>query len=61
MMVLSSSIVVVLFVMLTVLPVIRLGRKNILLVVYFMCMVVLVLRITYAQVVLLWTILNFVA
>jgi hypothetical protein len=61
MMVLSSSIAVVLFVMLTVLPVIRLGRKNILLVVYFMCMVVLVLRITYGQVMLLWTMLNFVA
>jgi hypothetical protein len=53
MMVLSSSIVVVLFVMVTVLPVIGLGHRNILLIVCFMCVVVLVLRITYGQVVLL--------
>jgi hypothetical protein len=61
MMVLSSSIVVVLFVMVTVLPAIGLGHRNILLIVCFMCVVVLVLRITYGQVVLLWTLLNFVA
>jgi ABC-type uncharacterized transport system permease subunit len=53
MMTLSRSIVVVLFVVLTVLPVIRLGCRNILLIVYFMCMVVLVLRITYGQLVIL--------
>jgi hypothetical protein len=52
-MMLSSSIVGVLFVVLIVLPVIRLGHRNVLLIVYFMCMVVLVLRITYGQVVLL--------
>jgi hypothetical protein len=58
-MMLSSSIAAVLFVVLTVLPVIRLGHRIVLLVVYFMCMVVLVLRITYCQVVLLWIMLNF--
>jgi hypothetical protein len=42
----------------TALPVIGLGRRNVLLVVCFMCMLVLVLRITYGQVVLLLTILN---
>jgi hypothetical protein len=47
--------------MLTVLPVIRLGRSNVLLVLCFMCMIVLVLRITYGQVLLVWTVLNFVA
>jgi hypothetical protein len=52
-MMLSSSIVGVLFVVLIILPVIRLGCRNVLLIVYFMCMVVLVLRITYGQVVLL--------
>jgi hypothetical protein len=61
MMVLSSSIAVVLFVMLTVLPVIGLGRRNILLIVCFMCMVVLVLIITYGQLVLLWIVFNIVA
>jgi hypothetical protein len=44
---LSSTIAAVLFVVLTILPVIQLERRNILLVVCFMCMVVLVLRITY--------------
>jgi hypothetical protein len=58
MMMLSSSIAAVLFVVLTVLPVIRLGHKNILLIVCFMCMVVLVMRITYSQVVLVWTVLT---
>jgi hypothetical protein len=61
MMVLSSSIAVVLFVMLTVLPVIGLGRRNILLIVCLMCMVVLVLIITYGQLVLLWIVFNIVA
>jgi hypothetical protein len=58
---LSSSIAAVLFVVLTVLPVIRLGCRNVLLLVSFMCMVVLVLRITYGLVVLLCIMLNFVA
>jgi hypothetical protein len=47
MMMLSSNIAAVLFVVLTVLPVIGLGHRNILLILYFMCMVVLVLRNTY--------------
>jgi hypothetical protein len=50
---LSSSIAAVRFVVLTVLPVIRLGHRNILLVVFFMCMIVLVMRITYGQMMLL--------
>jgi hypothetical protein len=58
---LSSSIAAVVFAVLIVLPVIGLGRRNILLVVYFMCMVVLELRITFDQVVLLWIMLNFMA
>jgi hypothetical protein len=60
-MMLSSNIAAILFVVLIVLPVIGLGRRNVLLIVYFMCMVVLVLRTTYGQVVLLWIMLNFVA
>jgi hypothetical protein len=60
-MMLSSNIDAVLFVVLIVLPVIGLGRRNVLLVVCFMCTVVLMLRITYGQVVLLWIMLNFVA
>jgi hypothetical protein len=43
MMMLSSNATAVLFVVLTVLPVIRLGRRNVFLVVYFICMVLLVL------------------
>jgi hypothetical protein len=43
------------------LPVVGLERRIILIVDCFMCMVVLVLRITYDQVVLLRTVLNFVA
>jgi hypothetical protein len=58
-MMLSSSIVVVLFVVLTILWVVGLGRRNILLVVCFKCIIVLVLRITFGQVVLLWIMLNF--
>jgi hypothetical protein len=58
---LSSSIAAVVFAVLIVLPVIGLGRRNVLLVVYFMCMVVLELRITFDQVVLLWIMLNFMA
>jgi hypothetical protein len=61
MMVLSSSIAAVLFEMLTVLPVIGLGRRNVLLIVCFFCMVVLILRITYGQLVLVWTMPSFVA
>jgi hypothetical protein len=60
-MMLSSNIDAVLFVVLIVLPVIGLGRRNVLLVVCFMCMVVLMLRITYGQVVLLWIMLNLVS
>jgi hypothetical protein len=60
-MMLRSNIAAVLFVVLTVLSVIGLGRRNTLLFVSFMCMVVLVLRITYGQLVLLWIMLNFVA
>jgi hypothetical protein len=60
-MMLSSNIAAVLFVVLIVLSVIGLGRRNVFLIVCFMCMVVLVLRITYGQVVLLWIILVFVA
>jgi hypothetical protein len=36
-------------------------RRIVVLVDYFMCMIVLVLRIAYGQVVLLWTMLNLVA
>jgi hypothetical protein len=43
------------------LPVVGLGCRTVLLVDCFMCMVNLVLRITYGQVVLLRTVLNFVA
>jgi hypothetical protein len=43
------------------LPVVRWERKIVILVDCFMCMVVLMLRITYGQVVLLWIVLNFVA
>jgi hypothetical protein len=43
------------------LPVIGWERRIIVLVDYFMCMVVLVLRIAYGQEVLLQTVLNFVA
>jgi hypothetical protein len=43
------------------LPVIRWERRIVILVDCFMCMVVLVLRIAYGQVVLLRTVLNFVA
>jgi hypothetical protein len=43
------------------LPVVGLECRIILIVDCFMCMVVLVLRITYDQVVLLRTVLNFVA
>jgi hypothetical protein len=43
------------------LPVVGWERRIIVLVDYFMCMVVLVLRIAYGQVVLLQTMLNFVA
>jgi hypothetical protein len=43
------------------LPVIRWERKIVVLVDCFMCMVVLVLRISYRQVALLQTVLNFVA
>jgi hypothetical protein len=60
-MMLSSNIAAVLFVVLIVLLVIGLGRRNVLLIIYFMCMVGLVMRITYGQVVLLWIMLNFVA
>jgi hypothetical protein len=60
-MMLSNNMAGVLFVVLTVLPVIALRRRNILLIVYFVCMVVLVLRFTYGQVVLLWIMLNLVA
>jgi hypothetical protein len=44
-----------------VLPVVGLEHMIVLLVDYFMCMVVLLLRITYGQVELLQTVLNFVA
>jgi hypothetical protein len=57
----SSNTAAVLFVVLTILSVIGLGRRNVLLIVYFRCMVVLVQRFTYGQVVLLWIMLNFVA
>jgi hypothetical protein len=60
-MMLISNIDAVLFIVLIVLPVIGLGRRNVLLVVCFMCMVVLMLRITYGQVVLLWIMLNLVS
>jgi hypothetical protein len=60
-MMLSSSIAAILFVVLTVSLVIRLGSTNILLILCFMCMVVLELRITYGQMVLLLIMLNFVA
>jgi hypothetical protein len=43
------------------LPVVRWERRIVVLVDCFMCMVVLVLRIAYAQVVILRTVLNFVA
>jgi hypothetical protein len=43
------------------LPVVRWERRIVMLVDCFMCMVVLVLRIVYGQVVLLRTVLNFVA
>jgi hypothetical protein len=43
------------------LPIIGWERRIVVLVDYFMCMVVLVLRIAYGQVVLLWIVLNFVA
>jgi hypothetical protein len=43
------------------LPIIGWERRIVVLVDCFMCMVVLVLRIAYGQVVLLWTVLNFVA
>jgi hypothetical protein len=43
------------------LPVVGWERWIVILVDYFMCMVVLVLRISYGQVVLLRTVLNFVA
>jgi hypothetical protein len=49
------------FVVLSVFVGRRVERKIIVLVDCFMCMVVLVLRIPYGQVVLLWTVLNFVA
>jgi hypothetical protein len=52
-MMLSSNIAAVLFVVLTVLLVIGLGHRNVLLIICFMCMIILVLRITYGQVVLL--------
>jgi hypothetical protein len=60
-MMLSSSIAAVLFVVLSVLPVVGWERRIVVLVDCFMCMVVLVLRIAYGQVVLLRTVLNFVA
>jgi hypothetical protein len=60
-MILSSSNAAALFVVLTMLPVVALERKIILIIDCFMCMVVLVLRITYGQVVLLRTVLNSVA
>jgi hypothetical protein len=44
-----------------ILPVIGWERRIVVLVNCFMCMLVLVLRIAYGQVVLLWTVLNFVA
>jgi hypothetical protein len=43
------------------LPVVGWERRIVVLVDYFMCMVVLVLRIAYGQLVLLQTVLNFVA
>jgi hypothetical protein len=43
------------------LPVVECERRIVMLVDCFMCMVVLVLRIAYGQVVLLRTVLNFVA
>ncbi len=43
------------------LPVVGWERRIVVFVDYFMCMVVLVLRIAYGQVVLLQTMLNFVA
>jgi hypothetical protein len=43
------------------LPVVGWERRIVVLIDCFMCMVVLVLRIAYGQVVLLWTVLNFVA
>jgi hypothetical protein len=43
------------------LPVVGWERRIVILVDYFMCMIVLVLRIAYGQVVLLRTVLNFVA
>jgi hypothetical protein len=43
------------------LPVVGWERRIVILIDYFMCMVVLVLRIAYGQVVLLRTVLNFVA
>ena len=43
------------------LPVVGLERRIVLIVDCFMCMLVLVLRIAYGQVVLLRTVLNFVA
>jgi hypothetical protein len=61
MMILSSSNAAALFVVLTMLPVVALERRIILIIDCFMCMVVLVLRITYGQVVLLRTVLNSVA
>jgi hypothetical protein len=42
------------------LPIVGWERRIVVLVDYFMCMVVLVLRIAYGQVVLLRTVLNFV-
>jgi hypothetical protein len=56
-----SNIPTAVWLMLTVLPVTGLGHRNILLVVCFMCMIILVLKITYGQVVLLWAVLNLVA
>jgi hypothetical protein len=44
-----------------VLPVVELERRIVLLIDCFICMVVLVLRITFDQAVLLQTVLNFVA
>jgi hypothetical protein len=43
------------------LPVVRLEHRIVVFVDCFMCMVILMLRITYGQVVLLQTVLNFVA
>jgi hypothetical protein len=43
------------------LPVVRLERRIVVFVDFFMCMVILMLRITYGQVVLLQTVFNFVA